>query len=159
MTPARSCGLHPLVRTVLTNRRREGYAGWHDGANRNRLLAAAGELDPEWVMFLDADECVDEDDARCSDLRGRRGAPRLRLRVPGLPHVRERELRPDYEWVYRLFRHQPGQRLPHARLDFTPVPIAVRNRVETTLRIKHYGEVGLGDARREWRSLETDPDW
>ena len=54
----------PLVRVVLRNPRRESYAGWDDAANRNRLLAAAGELEPEWVLSLDADERIPRDDAR-----------------------------------------------------------------------------------------------
>ena len=45
---------HPLVHTVLTNPRREGYAGWDDSANRNRLLAAALGLAPAWEGPLDA---------------------------------------------------------------------------------------------------------
>ena len=45
---------HPLVHTVLTNPRRDGYAGWDDAANRNRLLGAGAR--PSWIMSLDADE-------------------------------------------------------------------------------------------------------
>jgi exoribonuclease-2 len=44
---------------VLTNPRRDTYEGWDDAANRSRLLAAAMELNPSWVMSLDADELID----------------------------------------------------------------------------------------------------
>src|SRR5881394_3660875 len=46
---------HPMVARVLTNEPRSSHLGWHDGRNRNRLLAAAGELAPGWIFFLDAD--------------------------------------------------------------------------------------------------------
>jgi glycosyltransferase involved in cell wall biosynthesis len=150
---------HPLVRTVLANRRREGYAGWHDGANRNRLLGAAGELDPTWVMFLDADERLDADDAAV--LRAFVGGEAIPGCAYGFPVFRMFENEtydPDYEWVFRLFTYQPGQRLPHARIDFTPVPLSMRTRVQTTVRIKHYGEVGVaGRETRVAKYRETDP--
>ncbi|HMC70038.1 MAG TPA: glycosyltransferase family 2 protein, partial [Mycobacteriales bacterium] len=54
----------PLVRVVLSNPPRPTTAGWHDGQNRNRLLAAAADLDPHWVLFLDVDERLDGADAQ-----------------------------------------------------------------------------------------------
>ena len=54
----------PLVKVVLTNPRREDYRGWDDAANRNRLLAAAGGLNPRWIFSMDADERLDAADAR-----------------------------------------------------------------------------------------------
>ncbi|HEV2093142.1 MAG TPA: glycosyltransferase family 2 protein [Rubrobacter sp.] len=53
----------PLVKVVLTNPRREDYRGWDDAANRNRLLAAAGGLNPRWIFSMDADERLDAADA------------------------------------------------------------------------------------------------
>jgi glycosyltransferase involved in cell wall biosynthesis len=53
----------PLVRILLHNPRREGYGEWDEGVDRNRLLAAAAALDPDWILFLDADERLDEGDA------------------------------------------------------------------------------------------------
>src|SRR3954462_441992 len=46
---------NPLVKLVLENPVRPNYAGWDDAANRNRLLEAAAQLDPAWIMSLDAD--------------------------------------------------------------------------------------------------------
>src|SRR5205823_3610674 len=54
---------HPLVAQVLVNRPRAGYLGWHDGVNRNRLLAAAAEMTPEWIVSVDIDERIDPSDA------------------------------------------------------------------------------------------------
>src|SRR4051794_14637748 len=54
---------HPLVAAIITNERREGVLGWHDGRNRNRLLAAAGALGPDWIISVDADERLDPTDA------------------------------------------------------------------------------------------------
>lgn len=62
---------HPLVQTLLRHPRRGGYAGWNDLENRNELLAAAIELAPDWVFFLDADERIAADDAEA--LRGLHG--------------------------------------------------------------------------------------
>src|SRR5262245_44885511 len=54
---------HPLVRRLLTNPVRHSYHGWDDGANRTRLLSAAAELSPDWILWLDADERIAPDDA------------------------------------------------------------------------------------------------
>src|SRR5207245_11275435 len=45
-----------LVTRVLSNPTRPTYEGWDDAANRARLLAAAAELDPRWIMFLRSEE-------------------------------------------------------------------------------------------------------
>src|SRR6476469_8507884 len=47
---------HPLVRRVLANPVKATYRDWDDAANRNRLLDAAAELEPDWILSLDADE-------------------------------------------------------------------------------------------------------
>jgi glycosyltransferase involved in cell wall biosynthesis len=52
-----------LVKVVLSNPARRDYKGWDDAENRNRLLSAASELEPAWVMSLDADERIAPDDA------------------------------------------------------------------------------------------------
>ena len=54
----------PGVAKLLSNDERPGYGEWDDGANRRRLLAAAGDLEPDWIVFLDADERIDAEDAR-----------------------------------------------------------------------------------------------
>jgi glycosyltransferase involved in cell wall biosynthesis len=153
---------HPLVHIVLTNRRREGYIGWHDGANRSRLLAAAAELDPEWVFSLDADERLDAGDAAA--LRAFVRGDAVAGFAYGFQCYRMLEgetYDPAYEYVYRLFHFRPGQRLPDARFGAAPVPIDMPEgaRVETTLRIKHYGEVGtMGRSARRAMFVEADPD-
>jgi glycosyltransferase involved in cell wall biosynthesis len=54
----------PLVRILLANPRRETYHGWDDAANRAQLLEAVSELNPRWLLWLDADERLDPADAR-----------------------------------------------------------------------------------------------
>src|SRR5215207_4109597 len=54
---------HPLVKRVLVNPPRADYVGWDDAANRNRLLEAAADLAPDWILSLDADERIPPDDA------------------------------------------------------------------------------------------------
>jgi glycosyltransferase involved in cell wall biosynthesis len=152
---------HPLVRTVLTNRQRDTYLGWHDGGNRNRLLAAAGELQPRWIFWLDADERLDPSDAAA--LRDF-----VKVALPGCVYGlrvfrmdADERYDPDYELVYRLFRYKRGQQLPHNRIDFTPVPndIPARAWINTTLRIKHYGDIGAaGRDARLAKYRETDPE-
>ena len=56
----------PGVTKLLSNDERPGYGEWDDGANRRRLLAAAGDLEPDWIVFLDADERIDAEDAERS---------------------------------------------------------------------------------------------
>ena len=53
----------PLVQRVLHNPIRDTYAGWDDAANRQRLLDAAADAHPDWILFLDADERLDPTDA------------------------------------------------------------------------------------------------
>ena len=50
-------------RCCWRTRRRESYEGWDDAANRQRLLDAAAELEPGWILSLDADERIDAADA------------------------------------------------------------------------------------------------
>jgi glycosyltransferase involved in cell wall biosynthesis len=154
---------HPLVREVLTNPRRDGYAGWDDAANRNRLLSAAGELEPDWILWLDADERIDAEDAAAlrefvdgDALRGLAYGFRVFRMIGGLDNWDRGEL-----WVYRLFAYEPGQQLPEGRLHALPVPDAIpRSRwLRTSLRIQHLA--GLDDTRRRERFdkySQADPD-
>ena len=123
---------------------RERYQGWDDRANRSRLLEAASFLDPEWIMFLDADERLDEADG------------------DALRRFVEEDALPGFAYgftvfrmvdgttmcdassplvVYRLFAFERDQKLPERRLHFVPIPTAVpRDRwLPTNLRIQHLG--------------------
>ncbi len=152
----------PLVKTVLTNPVRSSYDGWDDAGNRNRLLAAAGALAPDWVLSLDADERMDAADGEA--LRRFIETDALPGCAYGFRHIPMRETDGRYlprdQWVHRLFAWEPGQRFPDQRLHFVPVPIDLpRSRwVRTTLRIQHLG--GMTDARRLERFakyVEADP--
>jgi glycosyltransferase involved in cell wall biosynthesis len=105
---------HPLVRTVLTNPRREHYAGWDDAANRSRLLGAAVDVGVQWAVWLDADELLADDDAaalRAFLLDGADPACAYRFRVfrmiDDLEHYDQ-----DHLLVGRCFAPRPGQVLP-----------------------------------------------
>jgi glycosyltransferase involved in cell wall biosynthesis len=117
----------PLVEVLLTNPRREDYRGWDDAANRNRLLEAAAALEPEWILSLDADERIDAGDAAA--LRAFLETDALPGCAYGFRHVPMRgdvdHYLPRYQWVYRLFACQPGQRFPDQRLHFVPVPTSI----------------------------------
>lgn len=156
-------GASPLVGTVLSNPPRRGYEGWDDGANRQRLLDAAIAEGAGWVLFLDADERIDPDDAVVlrefitgpADPQSAYGFRVFRM-VEDLEHFDRAEL-----WVYRLFRAAPGQALPSMRLHLVPVPVQIgRDRWrKTTIRIQHLAS--LTPARRETRVRKyvlADPD-
>jgi glycosyltransferase involved in cell wall biosynthesis len=143
----------PLVKIVLENPPRPDYVGWDDAANRNRLLEAAAELAPAWILSLDADERIPPDDGV---------ALRAFLETDAMPGLgygfkvyRMWDDLNQYDraglWVYRLFAWQPGQRFPDRRLHFVPLPddLPRSHRVHTTIRIQHLG--GLTEERRQAR--------
>jgi glycosyltransferase involved in cell wall biosynthesis len=153
---------HPLVHRVISNPVRDTYAGWDDATNRNRLLEAAAELAPDWILSVDADERLDADDARAlrefvahDALRGLAYGFRVFRMVGDRQHYD-----PDGFWVYRLFGYAPGQRFPDTRLHLVPIPTSIpRERwIRTTIRIQHL--TGLdGHARRARyeKYAEADP--
>ncbi len=154
----------PLVTTLLRNPTREGYAGWDDAENRQRLLDAAAELSPSWVLFLDADERIDAEDGEAlraflesgDALPGCAYGFRVFRMIGDEGHYDEAGL-----WAYRLFSPAPGARLPGDRLHLVPVPESIpRERwLDTTFRIKHLA--GLDEERRRRRFAkyeEADPD-
>ena len=105
---------NPLVKKTLTNPRRESYEGWDDSANRNRLLEAAGEFSPDWVVSVDADERIDPEEARLlrrfveeEAVPGFAYGFRVFRMIGDLDHFEK-----DGLWVYRLFSYRPGLRFP-----------------------------------------------
>jgi glycosyltransferase involved in cell wall biosynthesis len=152
----------PLVVDILENPRRADYRGWDDSANRNRLLTAAEQHQPEWIISLDADERIDATDARAlrefveSDaLPGVAYSFRWYTMVGDLAYAL-----PEPIWVHRLFAFRPGQRFPCKRLHFAPVPTEIPRRayLRTTFRIQHLA--GLSAERRMARFekyREADP--
>ncbi|UJA20609.1 glycosyltransferase [Thermoleophilia bacterium SCSIO 60948] len=156
-------GASPLVTTLLRNPVRETYAGWDDAANRQALLDAAIEAGAEWVLFLDADERIDADDAEA--LRGflerdadpsKAYAMRVFRMSGDLDHYDRSEL-----WVARLFHAEEGQTLDARRLHLVPVPTAIapRDRLRTTIRIQHLGGMTAERrARRVAKYEQADPE-
>lgn len=153
----------PFVVTLLTNPVRGDYRGWNDSTNRNRLLQAAGQFSPDWIISIDADERIDEGDGF---------ALRAFLESDALPGVAYsfrwytmvgdlNQALPEPIWVHRLFAYVPGQRFPSQELHFAPIPTAIPRRayVRTTFRIQHLA--GLSKERRLARYekyREADPD-
>jgi glycosyltransferase involved in cell wall biosynthesis len=153
---------HPLVEVVISNPRREGYRGWDDRANRQRLLDAVAPLEPHWTMFLDADERIPADDAAAlREFLGSEADPRdaylfrvFRM-VGDIEHYDRAKL-----WVGRLFAHAPRQRLKGWRLHGVPLPAGIRRSRwrKTTFRIQHLAS--LTEERRRARYVkyrEADP--
>ncbi len=153
----------PLVQVLLENRRRAGYRGWDDSANRNRLLAAAADLDPDWIISLDADERIDPTDAAAlgefvatDAVRGDAYLFKVFRMIEDLGHYDQAHL-----WVGRLFAYEHGQVFPAERLHFVPLPTSIpRQRWrKTTFRIQHLS--GLTESRRratyeKYREADAD---
>jgi glycosyltransferase involved in cell wall biosynthesis len=152
----------PAVEVLLRNPRRPSYQGWDDSANRNRLLAAAADLEPAWLLFLDADERLDPDDAAALRAFLDDGADegyaygmRVFRMIEGLQYWDRGGL-----WVYRLFAHDGGA-LPGKRLHFVPVPatIPMERWLKTTIRIQHLANLTPRHRRARFEKyLEADPD-
>jgi glycosyltransferase involved in cell wall biosynthesis len=152
----------PLVNVVLTNPRRESYAGWDDAANRNRLLDAALELEPSWVMSLDADELIAADDASAFRTFLRESADpacayefRVYRMIDDVDHYDIANL-----WVARCFSPRPGHTFPSDRLHFVPVPTAIprQNWRRTSIRIQHLGSMNPTRRRGRYEKYrEADP--
>jgi glycosyltransferase involved in cell wall biosynthesis len=154
---------HPLVACLLTNPVRADYRNWDDAANRNRLLAAAADLEPDWILSIDADERFDPSDAAA--LRAFLATDALPGCAYGFRHASMRgdpdHYVPRFQCVYRLFAFEPGQRFPSRRLHFVPVPTSIpRSRwFRTTIRLQHVGSLTAERrlARFE-KYIEADPD-
>src|SRR5207248_11321891 len=117
---------------VLVNRPRAGYLGWHDGVNRNRLLAAAAEMTPEWIVSVDIDERIDPSDAAA--LRAfvaTEARPSCAYGFELYRMLGDETYDPDPELAFRLFRYRPGQRFLHHRLRTVPVPADIPGWVPT----------------------------
>jgi len=151
----------PLVKVLLRNPRRESYEGWDDLANRSRLLTAAAELEPDWIMSLDADERIDRDDSealrRWVDDDARPGWGYL---FPVFAMVGEHHFHLQHLWVGRLFAYTRDANFEGSRLHFVPLPATIPGdrRVRTTIRIKHFA--GIDADRRQARFLkyrQADP--
>ena len=129
-----------LVAKVLQNPERQGYEGWDDAANRRRLLDAAAELDPRWILWLDADERIGADDARAlREFLERDALPGCAYGLQLHRSWTDPEATTGFTWVYRLFSFEPGMRLPVRQLHFNPVPEQIPRSMwlRTTLRIRH----------------------
>ena len=154
---------NPLVRGILENPVRESYLGWDDAANRQRLLDEAQVWRPRWILSLDADERISEDDAEALLDFLRHGALADAAYGFQVCRMQDKECR-TYDrgnlWAYRLFAFRPGQRFPGRRLHGVPVPetISEDRWFKTTLRIQHLG--GSSAERRQMRFekyREVDP--
>ena len=152
--------VEPLVKMILANPQRPTHAGWDDAANRERLLRGAGELDPEFVMWLDADERISEDDAQA--LRrfvDEEALPDYAYLMQVVPVRGDGYGRPGI-WVGRLFAYEPVRDLG-PRFHQVPIPPSIPRShwLQTTIRIQHLG--GSDPTRRRERYekyAEADPE-
>jgi hypothetical protein len=152
----------PLVKVLLENPRRDGYRGWDDAGNRQRLLDAAAALDPRWILFLDADERIDAADGLVlRRFAERELEPRTAYLLPVYRMIDDEDhCDPAARWMCRLFTYEAGQKLPSDRLHLVPVPtsISLDRRYETTIRIKHLGNLTEAERKARYEKYsEADP--
>ena len=155
---------HPVVAQVLTNPVRPTYHGWDDLENRQRLVYAALSRGARWLLFLDADESLDDGDWRA--LQSFLASEAQAGFAYGFQVFRMIEELGTYDphslWVFRLFSatdaiHPLGSR----RLHFVPVPSEIprRNWLFTSLRLRHVASMTADHrAARFQKYLEADPD-
>ena len=151
------------MKLLLRNPVRQGYAGWDDSLNRNRLLEVAADLEPDWIISIDADERLDPSDgAAVRELVEYEALPdhaysfRVCRMVNDLNHY---DL--DRTWVCRLFPFRPGTSFSRDRLHFAAVPTSIhRSRsLKTTIRIQHLSGISADRRRARWEKYgEADPE-
>lgn len=154
---------HDLVSRVLANPRRRSYSGWNDRENRQRLIDAVQPTPHSWLMFLDADELLDDADAIA--LRHLVDVEALPGFAYGFEVFRMLEsgqmFDPKGLWVFRLFSGSgPELDLPDQALHFVPVPRSIpRVRwLQTSIRIQHYGSATPARRRHRFEKYaQVDP--
>jgi len=130
---------HPLVKTLLSNPRREDGAEENESDDRNRLLEAAAALSPRWILSLDAGERIDERDAAAlRELLGAGAIPGAAygFRVEAAAGASAAEAQ-EGDWSFRVFAYRKGQRFGRvsARGARLPTDIPREHWVKTTLGI------------------------
>ncbi len=155
-----------LVLRILSNPRRETYAGWDDRTNRSRLLEACEAFAPDWILWLDADEEIPPFDAAL--IRPFLETYASKDAAYGLEVLR---LINDYHhydlgklWAFRLMPFRPGYELQSRRLHFEPVPLQIPRGAwrRTRLRIAHAAGMtpSLRRARlRKYRQADPSNEW
>jgi hypothetical protein len=150
---------------LLTRPVRPTYEGWDDLSNRNALLQKLTSLSyVGWVLFLDADELLDERDART--LREMIASRRLdkglayAVRVFRMVHDLDHFYKDPFI-AYRLFHFSPGYQIEGGRLHFFPIPreIPTSQWRETAIRVKHRSSLTAElRQKRFMKYVEADPD-
>jgi glycosyltransferase involved in cell wall biosynthesis len=152
---------HPLVEVLLRNPRRDSYVGWDDSRNRNELLAAAGQVAPDWLVGLDSDERIPEQDGlTLREFLERRAVPGFAYGFRNHRMIGDLDHYDVVERSYRVFAYRPGDRMPEPRLHFMPIAASVpRHRwLLSDLRIQHLGALTAQRRRaRRAKYHEVDP--
>ena len=155
---------HPIVGDVIFNPVRPSYHGWDDLQNRQRLVDIAVSRGSRWLLFLDADERLDADDAAAlRDLLRADAQPGFAYGFEVFRMVDdERLVDPRSLWVYRLFAASDAiEPLGSRRLHFVPVPEGIpRSRwLFTSVRIQHFGSVTPTHRQHRYdKYREADPN-
>jgi glycosyltransferase involved in cell wall biosynthesis len=155
---------HRGVAHVLANPVRSSYRGWDDLENRQRLVHAALSRGASWLLFLDADESLDEGDWRAlRSFLAAEAQPGFAYGFQVFRMIEEvNEYDPHSLWVFRLFSADDAiHPLGSQRLHFVPVPSKIqrRNWLFTSLRIRHVSSMTLEHrSERFQKYLEADPD-
>ena len=161
---------HPKVVELIRNP--PGRAEWDERGNIRAVVTAAGRHDPEWVLWIDADERVERDFRRRAEqviARGRpfgHGAYNLRLRdLWDTPAT----YRADGIWgrklAPRLWRHRADHVFDERALHGIKVPQQVWSggRIPTAdLELYHLRMIRPEDRearRRRYEELDPEARW
>jgi len=147
---------HPLAKIVLDGR---GYRDERD--LRDRLLIAARELDPDWIISVDADESFSLEDAMAlREFVDRRPS---RDHAYGFTVYRMTADDGHYDrvgpWVVRMFPCRDNQHFRDRGLRgaMVPVDLPATNWIRTTIRLQHHPSGRADEDSRGGVALEPYP--
>jgi len=153
---------HSSVKVLLKNPTKSDFSSWDDGKNRADLLHAAESLNPDWILYLDADESMSESDAillrKFINSEAREYAA-YGFQVHRMINDKGHFDKNDF-WAYRLFHYRTGLRLSPIRLHSLTVPIDIpkRNYLKTPFRIQHFSSLTHADRLLRYEKYqESDP--
>ena len=150
----------PITLKLLKNPVRQSFVGWDDLANRRRLLEAAADFKPSWILWLDADEIIEPSDALVLRtffedvaIPGVAYSVEVLRMIDDLLHYDKRAL-----WVNRLYRYKPGLTLGGTNLHFDLKPEQFLSTRRTTIRVLHRASLTEGHRQRRFdKYKECDP--
>jgi glycosyltransferase involved in cell wall biosynthesis len=153
----------PAVTKIISNPRRETYFGWNDYENRSKLLSCAETSNPNWIIWIDADERLEKSDAgvlrHFLETEAQKRVPyslEVLRAVGDLSHYDRCAF-----WVPRLYSYESGLTLKPRKLHLDLIPLEFGDIApkRTSLRLLHKAGIDEESRQKRYRKyLESDPD-